>query len=145
MPASSVVLCISLAMLMLSSYVVVALVGVREGHSYATALLAYALGLAFYAAIIFITGHAARLLQAITSIVACGALITLLFAAEFYLLQPLLGQNFAGLIATLIVFWSVPVEGHIMAAAINQHWFVGIVIAMIAFILQYGLQAAIGA
>ena len=48
----------------------------------------------------------------------------------------------AGLIATLIIFWSVPVEGHIMARAIGQHWFIGIGIAVIAFMLQYGIQSA---
>jgi hypothetical protein len=144
-PSSWVVLAITIIMLLLSSYAAVALIGARDEHSYVSALLAYTLGIAFYAAVILISGHASRMLQALSSIIGCGALITLLFVAEFVLLGPLLGQEFAGLIATLIVFWSVPVEGHIMAAAINQHWFVGIVIAMIAFIVQYGLQAATGA
>jgi hypothetical protein len=144
-PSSWVVFAISLVMLLLSSYAAIALIGVREGHSYSLALFAYALGIAFYAAIIFVSGHASRMLPAISSIIGCGALITFLFVTEFFLLGPLLGQEIAGLIATLIVFWSVPVEGHIMASAISQHWFVGIVIAMIAFIIQYGLQAAVGA
>lgn len=144
-PSSWLVLSITLLMLLISSYAAVALIGVREGHSYATALFAYTLGIAFYAAIIFVSGHASRMLSAISCIIGCGALITFLFVAEFFLLSPLLGEELAGLIATLIVFWSVPVEGHIMAAAISQHWLVGIVIAMIAFIIQYGLQTAIGA
>ncbi|MGB5244975.1 MAG: hypothetical protein WBM54_01440 [Woeseia sp.] len=144
-PPSGVVLLIAIAMLLFSSYAAATLVGVREGHSYALAFLAYLLGIAFYAAIIFVSGHAARMMSAISSIIACGALITLSFVAAFVLLGPLLGPNVAGLIATLIIFWSVPVEGHIMAVTINQHWFVGIGIAMIAFVLQYGLQTAIGA
>ncbi|NNE61241.1 MAG: hypothetical protein HKN35_10120 [Woeseia sp.] len=138
-------LLISVAMFLLSSFAAITLIAVSEDTNYFLTLLSYVLGLAFYAAIIFVSGHAGRMLSAISSIIACGAMITLLFVIEFSLFEPLLGRDIAGLFATLIIFWSVPVEGHIIAAAISQHWFVGIVIAMIAFILQYGLQSAIGA
>ncbi len=143
-PASWIVFSVALALMMLSSFAAVAFVGVREGHDYSLAFLAYAAGIAFYAGIVLLFGHGGRMLQALSSIIACGSLITLAFVAEFALLSPLLGRGGAGLIATLIIFWSVPVEGHIMARAIDQHWFIGIVIAMIAFIMQYGLQSAIG-
>lgn len=141
-PSSMLVLSVAIALMLFSSIAAVSLVGVREQQNYLLTFLAYGLGLAFYAAIIFLAGHANRMLAAISSIIACGSLITLMFVAEFLLLDPLLGRNVAGLVATLIIFWSVPVEGHIMARAIDRHWFVGIGIAMLAFILQYGLQAA---
>jgi hypothetical protein len=64
----------------------------------------------------------------------------LLFVAEYVLLRPFLGARIAGIIATLIIFWSVPVEGHIISRAIGQHWFVGIAIAIAAFVLQIGIQ-----
>ena len=141
-PSSSLVLAIALLMMLMSSYVAGTLLEVPAERDYLVTYGAYGLGIAFYGAVIYLSGHASRLLAAISTIIACGALITLMFVAEFVLLGPLLGRDLAGLLATLIIFWSVPVEGHIMARAIGQHWFVGIVIAVIAFMLQYGVQAA---
>jgi hypothetical protein len=41
------------------------------------------------------------------------------------------------LIANLILLWSVPVEGHIIARATERHWYIGILVALAVFILQY--------
>lgn len=141
-PSSLLVLAIALSMMVISSFAAATLIDVSAERNYLATFGAYGLGIAFYGAVIYLTGHAARMLAAISTIIACGSLITLLFVAEFVLLGPLLGRDVAGLIATLIIFWSVPVEGHIMARAIGQHWFVGIGIAVIAFMLQYGIQSA---
>jgi hypothetical protein len=97
-------------------------------------------GLLFYAGVLLVTGYGRRLLPVLSSIIACGAILTLLFVAEYVLFQPFLGARIASIGATLIIFWSVPVEGHIIARAIQQHWFAGIAIAMIVFVLQVGFQ-----
>lgn len=140
-PASWLVLLVALLMMFGSSFAAVTLIDVPGERDHVITWSAYGLGIAFYAAVIYLSGRPGRLLQALSCIIACGSLITLLFVAEFVLVTPLLGREFAGLVATLIVFWSVPVEGHIVARAIDQHWFVGIVIAIVAFTLQYGLQS----
>lgn len=131
--------------MVISSAAVVASVGIPANHNYALTLAAYGFGIAFYAAIIFVAGYGHRLLAAISTIIACGSLITLAFVAEMVLLEPVLGGDVAGLLATLIIFWSVPVEGHIIASTIERHWFLGIAIAMLAFIMQYGLQISLTA
>ena len=140
-PSSWLVLLVALLLMIGSSYAAITLIDVPGERDHFVTWSAYGLGIGFYAAVIYLSGKPSRLLPAISSIIACGSLITLLFVAEFVLVAPLLGREFAGLIATLIVFWSVPVEGHIVARAIDQHWFVGIVIAIVAFTLQYGLQS----
>lgn len=141
-PSSSLVLGFALVMMLVSSYAAATLIEISAERDYLATYGAYGLGIAFYGAVIYLSGHASRLLAAISTIIACGSLITLLFVAEFVLLGPLLGRDVAGLIATLIIFWSVPVEGHIMARAMGQPWIVGIVTAVIAFMLQYGIQSA---
>jgi hypothetical protein len=93
--------------------------------------------LACYAAIIVSSGHAPRLLQTVTAILGCGALISLLYLVETAVLGAFVGEPVTTLIAMLIVFWSVPVEGHIIARAIDRHWYVGIVVAMAVFIFQW--------
>jgi hypothetical protein len=98
-------------------------------------------GLACYAAVIVSSGHTPRLLQTMTAIVGCGAVISILYLVETVALGPLLGEPVTTLIAMLIVFWSVPVEGHIIARAINRHWYMGIIVAMAVFVFQWYLYA----
>ncbi len=49
----------------------------------------------------------------------------------------------AYLIAVLIIIWSIPVEGHIIARGIEQHRYVGIGIALIVFTVQYTFQSSL--
>ena len=90
-----------------------------------------------------INGKPSRLLQTISAIVGCGALISLAFVAEYILLLPFLGDVFTGLIANLLLLWSVPVEGHIIARAIDRHWYIGILIAVVVFVLQYLIYSVV--
>lgn len=102
-------------------------------------------GVLCYAAIVVLHGHGPRLLQTLSAIIGVGALITLIFVAEYVLLAPFLGEANAGLIATIILFWSVPVEGHIIARAIDRHWYIGILLAVSVFILQYVINISVTA
>jgi len=102
-------------------------------------------GLLIYSGVLFVTGYGRRLLPVLSAIIACGSILTLLFVAEYVLLQPFLGVRIASILATLIIFWSVPVEGHIIARAIQQHWFAGIAIAMVVFIMQVAFQQMLSA
>ena len=94
-------------------------------------------GLACYAMTVVAAGFPARVLQTLAAILGCGALISFAFVAEYVLFTPFLGQTITGVVAQLILLWSVPVEGHIIARAIDRHWYVGIVIAIIVFVLHY--------
>jgi hypothetical protein len=98
-----------------------------------------------FAAVVVLSGHPARLLQTISAIIGCGSLISIAVVAEYVLIKSFLGVQPAGIIATLIVFWSVPVKGHIIARAIERHWYLGIVIAIVVFGLQLVVVGAMGA
>ncbi|MBT8081463.1 MAG: hypothetical protein KJP08_07500 [Gammaproteobacteria bacterium] len=97
--------------------------------------------LAFYAGIVIVAGHRPRVVQTVSAVLGCGALLMLLFVVSNALLAPILSQNLAGLVATLILLWSILVDGHIVARAIERPWFVGFVAAVTAFVLQYVLYA----
>lgn len=144
-PHSSLMLLLSVGMLILSSACAAALVDGMSNQNYLLTFSGYSLGLAFYASVLFFAGYPRRILQTISAIVACGALITLLYVAEYVLFKSLFGVEFASTAGILIIFWSVPVEGHIIAHAIRQHRFVGIVIAMAALILQLWFQSVFAA
>ena len=93
-------------------------------------------GLLCYASIIGLSGKRARLLQALTALLGCGAVLSLLFVAVNVFLTPFLSDSISNLIATLILLWTVPVEGHIISRTIERHWYVGVVIAMAVFVFQ---------
>ena len=94
-------------------------------------------GIVCYAAVVVLGGHSERLLQTITALLGCGALVFFAFVAEYVLFRPFVGERLTGLVANLILLWSVPVEGHIIARAIDRHWYIGISIAIAVFALQY--------
>jgi len=93
-------------------------------------------GLLCYASIIVLSGKRARLLQAMTALLGCGAVLSLLFVAGNVFLTPFLSASISNIIVTLILLWTVPVEGHIISRTIERHWYVGVVIAMAVFVFQ---------
>lgn len=97
--------------------------------------------LACYASIVVLSGFTPRLLQTMTAVLGCGALLGFLFIAGRVVLTPLLSKGITDLVVTLILLWSIPVEGHIIARAIDRHWYIGIVAAMAVFVFQLFLHS----
>jgi len=93
-------------------------------------------GLLCYAAIIVLAGKSARLLQTVIALLGCGALLSLMFVAGNVFLTPFLSENITNFIVTLILLWTVPVEGHIISRTLDRHWYVGVAIAMAVFVFQ---------
>lgn len=125
------------------SFVVVVINGGGDQGSFLRGMLLSSIALVIYSAIVVSMNRQARLLQTLTAVLGCGAVISALYAAEIVLLTPLLGQTGTSLLALLTIFWSVPVEGHIIARAIDRSWYVGIVIATLVFSLQLYVQFSI--
>ena len=114
-----------------------------EQDSLAIAVAVAVVGVVCYLGVLVLTDRLDRGLQTLSAIVGTGALISFALVAELVLLTPLIGAVAADFGAIIIVFWSVPVKGHIIARAIDQHWFAGIAIAMAVFILQVALSEAL--
>ena len=89
-----------------------------------------------YATVVVAAGRAPRLLQTITAILGCGALLTLVFVAAYGVMQPFEPGGPTRLAAWLILLWSVSIKGHIIARAIDRHWYLGLAIAVAVFALQ---------
>lgn len=140
-PDSWLVFLLSLILMVFATFVAATLINLGEDYSHLLTFVTNLLGIAIYSAVLFATGHIRRFLPILSAVVACSSILSLLFVAAYVMLSPFLGANFAVIIATLIIIWSIPVEGHIIARGIEQHWYVGIVIAMIVFTLQYAFQS----
>jgi len=136
-PRSAVLFIMIVVLWFFSSLVVLALIEQFDESDFLLGLFTALVGILCYAAVVVISGHASRVLQTVSAVLGCGALISLAFVAEFVLFTPFLGQSISGIVAQLILLWSVPVEGHIIARAIDRHWYVGILIAISVFVLQF--------
>jgi hypothetical protein len=141
-PASVMLLLLVVALWLFSSLTILSLIEQYEERDFIIGLYTALAGVVAYTAILVVAGHAARAMQTITAILGCGALISLACVAEYVLFTPFLGQPITGIVAQLILLWSVPVEGHIIARALDRHWYLGIVIAIVVFVLQYVIYSA---
>jgi len=102
------------------------------GVSFLTAIMSYVV----FWLVLVSTGYSNRLLPTISSIMACGSLLSIAHVVAFVLLTPFLSVDMTTIIVWLILIWSIPVKGHIIAKAIGRHWYVGIAIAMIIFLMR---------
>lgn len=141
-PDSWLVFLFSLLLMVFATFVAATLINLGEDYSHLLTFVTNLLGIAIYSAVLFAAGFIRRFVPILSAVVACGSILSLLFVAAYVMLSPFLGGNFAVIIATLIIIWSIPVEGHIIARGIEQHWYVGIVIAMIVFSVQYAFQSS---
>jgi len=141
MPASWLVFALALLLMQLTSVIGASLIDYGDNYSHLLAFLSNLLAITIYAAVLYVGGFSGRFLQTISAITGCGAILGLLFVGSYVMLTPFLGHNVAVVLATLFIFWSVPVEGHIIARAIERDWYLGIAIAMAVFIAQYAFQS----
>ena len=135
-PASTLVLIVALTLFAVAMAVSEALV---ESTGPSVVLISVYVsfgGYLLYWMVLLATGFAHRLLPTVSSIMACGSILTIAMVVTFVVLEPLLGRNTAALLAWLVLIWSVPVKGHIIARAIEKHWYVGITIALAIYLVQ---------
>ena len=82
-------------------------------------------------------------MQSLTAIIGCGAIIFVAQVTGLIVASLLLGAVAAEIVVNLLLFWSVYVKGHIVARTINREWYVGLVIAIAVFLLQYAFSKAV--
>ena len=109
----------------------------------AVTVASWIVSLVSYALVILLAGFRGRLVQALTAIIGCGALIFLTQVAGLVFLTPFLGALLAQIFAYLLLVWSVRVKGHIIACTIDCTWYMGVLIAISVFVLQYVFSIAV--
>lgn len=109
----------------------------------AVAVAGWVLSLACFAAVIMLAGYGRRMLQALTAIIGCGAIIFVAQVSGLIVFTMLLGAAVASIVVYLLLFWSVYVKGHIIARTIASERHVGLLIAIAVFLLQYAFSRAV--
>jgi len=101
------------------------------------------ISLAAFSTAIALAGYKQRLLQALTAIIGCNALILLARVAGRIFLPPFLGIGLVRVIVGLLILWSVRVEGHIITRTINCKVHEGLLIAIGVLVLEYAFSVAV--
>jgi hypothetical protein len=135
-PDSVLVLLVSLTLFAVAMAMSEALVETAGSSDVLISIYVSFAGYILYWIVLLATGYLHRLVPTIASIMACGSILTIAMVIAFLVLTPLLGRNNAALIAWFVLIWSVPVKGHIIARAIGRHWYAGIAIALVIYLLQ---------
>ncbi len=135
-PYSWVLLHMCIALWMLALLATAALITNFDATDAWVSLASAIVGAICYVVVLSATGYGGRAVQTLAALIGCGAVISFTMLAEIVLFTPFLGRDIASLIAFVVLVWSVPVKGHIIARAINWHWYAGIVIAFSIFLLQ---------
>jgi hypothetical protein len=95
--------------------------------------------LSLYALVMNVFGKPERIVRALTAILGCGAV----FGAALFVSRAILSMSFGegqvNSVALLIIFWSIAIEGHIIARTIERRWVVGFLVALTVFITQLQL------
>lgn len=142
LPHSSVLFAFIVAMWLIAGLVTTLFTAELDAKDFVIGTITGIAGLLCYTAIVVLAGKQARLLQTLMALLGCGALISLVFLAGNALLTPFLDENIVNVVVSLVLLWTVPVEGHIIARAIERHWYVGVIAAMAIFMFQLILYSA---
>ncbi len=120
---------------------VIAIVGVDtySGASLFMDLVVTLVALSLYALVMNVFGKPERIVRALTAILGCGVV----FGAALFVSRAILSMSFGegqvNSVALLIIFWSIAIEGHIIARTIERLWVVGFLVALTVFITQLQL------
>jgi hypothetical protein len=98
-------------------------------------LLLAVINAAFYFLVIQVAGYPRRYLQSLIAILGVDAIITLVYLVGFITISLFADKATILAFVWLITGWSVAVEGHIIARAIERPWVIGIAIAVVSYIL----------
>ena len=135
-PRSVVMLLMAIVLWFFAALTALALIDRFDESDFVLEVFSVLIAVACYSAIVIGSRQSPRLTQTITAILGCGALLTIVFVAAYALLQPFIGAGLMTIVAWMILLWSVSIKGHIIASAIDRHWYIGLAIAVAIFILQ---------
>ena len=125
-------------------WLLVGVIGIAASNSYSGSALLVDLVLTItaftlYALVINAFGKSERIIRALTAILGCGAVFGAALFSSRWLLSTWFDENQIITFAQLILLWSILVEGHIIAGAIERPRVIGFLIALAVFIAQLQL------
>ena len=136
LPRSTAILLIAVLFWLFAMLASVVLIDRFDETDFFREVLSTTIGVLVYGWIVVLRGRGARLLQAMSAIIGCGGLLAVFRAILYWGLATPLGPAFVSFLVYGFLLWSLSVKGHIIASAIDTHWYIGALIAVGVFSLQ---------
>ena len=143
-PKSSLLLAMAIGASIVVHFLFYALVEREYGTDLLLEFATELVKIAAYVIVLLLFGLISRIMQTMTAIIACNAIVGLLLTAILMLSRPFTNYELDAALAWLVTFWLILVEGHIISRPIQLHWITGIAIAVVIFILQLGFYFSFG-
>jgi hypothetical protein len=99
--------------------------------------------LVFYALFLTVMGHKSRIVQCMTAIYGADIVFTALLIVTYALVGAMLNQETALILIYIVSYWSVPVQGFILAKTTEKPFAYGFVIAVAAQFLTRSVYFAL--
>jgi hypothetical protein len=138
-PHSQVLLVLVTGIWMLAGVATVMVIETYKSSSLFIDLSLAFVGLGIYAITVNFFGKGERLLRCIIAILGCSIVFSIVLMAGRVVLPTFLAEDETSWALQLIWFWSIPVEGHIIARTIERQWFFGFLIALAVLFTQLNL------
>jgi len=144
LPKSSLLLAMAIGLAIVVNFLFYAVVESELETDLFLELATELVKIASYIIILLVFGLFSRIMQTMTAIIACNAILGLVLTVILMLSQPFQNTELDAAFAWLITFWLILVEGHIISRAVQLHRVTGIAIAVVIFILQLGFYFTFG-
>lgn len=145
LPHSGIVLLMALLLWLFARLASVALIDTYDGQRFVVAVFSVTFACSVYAFTLMLAGKRARTLQTLTAVIGVSALLRVVYLAFNSLLIPFLGSGVRLIFVIAMVVWSIAVYGHIIARALDRHWYAGMAIALAVTIMQIVFESSIQA
>jgi len=144
LPKSSLLLAMVIGLSIVVHFLFYAIVKSEPGADLFLEFATELVKIASYVIVLLLFGLVSRVMQTMTAIIGCNAILGLLLTVLLMVSQPIINGELDVVFAWLVTFWLIIVEGHIISRAIELHRITGIAIAVVIFILQLGFYVTFG-
>lgn len=142
-PRSSILLTIVVAFWLLVD-VIAGVILPTFGRSSISGIAISTLGIIIYALLATLSGKNARIMQMLTALIGCGAVLGLAVTLTIGVALQLQGPDLVAILSVLAVWsitlFSIVVDGHILSRTLDRPQLHGVIIAFLIFALQYYLS-----
>ncbi len=137
-PKSSLLLAMAIGASIVANFLFYAIVESEYGTDLFLMFASELVKILSYVGVLLLFAQVGRIMQTITAIVACNAILAFILIAMLIVSQPFMYKELDASLAWLATFWLILVEGHIISRAIQLHWISGTAIAIVISVLQLG-------
>lgn len=145
LPRSSALLVLSALMWLVGVLTQITVIEQFDESHFGLEVFSAFIGIICYSAVTIGFSQMPRLTQTITALIGCGALLAVIFAIAYIVVDLIGSQLLMLLVVWSIVLWSIAIKGHIIASTINRHWYLGMAFAVGIFTFQHYVHQLITA